>query len=293
MATGKKPELSVVVPTYNRAEKLKETLNSLLRQSIPCEIIIVDDGSRDDTPLIAKNFGFKYIKCEHRGPAASRNIGIKNANADIVAFIDDDCIAPERWAETLLEGYKRHPHVAGAGGYMLPPQDAKGIFADYERHNTKKYGAFSGESVYKEDGPVGSTCNMSYRKSVLLEAGGFDERFVSAAGEDIDLRDRVYELGYSLLFIPVAVIHNADYSFRGFLRRSLMRADGVFVYEQKRGRRFSIKTNTFNALSAFLRFLLFLILIDSISALESLELFIVNAGIIRRCLSDRLSFCTP
>ena len=86
-------EISVVVPTYNRANLIGETLNSILRQSKkPNEIIVIDDGSKDNTEQVVRDFGLgvKYIKIENSGECRARNVGVSLAMSEFVAFCDSD-----------------------------------------------------------------------------------------------------------------------------------------------------------------------------------------------------------
>jgi len=104
------PKVSVVIPTYNRVEDLKKCLDSLREQSLKkgeFEIIIVDDGSTDGTAEFGRSLFEKnsehihYCYQKNKGPASARNLGVRHAKGEIIAFLDDDCRAKKVWLEEL------------------------------------------------------------------------------------------------------------------------------------------------------------------------------------------------
>src|SRR3989338_2925684 len=126
---------SIVIATYNRAELLKNNIKALARQNVPkdsYDVIVVNDGSTDRTEAVVKEFisayldmNIVYLKQPNGGPAKARNLGVKQAKGNIVFFTDDDCVVPDKWIETLADGYRRHPEVAGVGGWYEYPEDTR------------------------------------------------------------------------------------------------------------------------------------------------------------------------
>ena len=119
--------LSVIIPSFNRICLLRKTVESLLKQSYPqnkYEIIVVDDGSTDETEEIIKKLqnksscNLKYCFQKNKGPAAARNLGIRYANGEIVAFVDSDCIVSSTWIEEICKGYDNEK-IAGIGGRLV------------------------------------------------------------------------------------------------------------------------------------------------------------------------------
>ena len=113
--------VSVLIATRNRAESLKDTLASLSRQTRqPDEVIVVDNGSSDHTKEIATGFrdtlNVTYVYEAVKGIPNARNSGIREARGDIIAFIDDDCVAEEDWLKNIEIPFIRDPNIGVVGG---------------------------------------------------------------------------------------------------------------------------------------------------------------------------------
>jgi len=232
---------SVIVPTFNRATTLRQTLAALAAQDFAdYDIIVMDDGSTDGTPaLIVRDFPrVRYLAQPNRGPAVARNRGIREATGDIIAFTDDDCLPPRDWLVRLADGYARYPEAMGVGGGLIAPANllAQNIFAQYERYIGRTvYAVGAQEYLGGFECPAGGTANMSYRRAVLDAVGGFDERFPVPAGEDADLKLRICNLGHRLLYVPTWMIHLQEYSWRRFHRQCYVRGVGRNYFESKHG----------------------------------------------------------
>jgi glycosyltransferase involved in cell wall biosynthesis len=234
-------KFSVVIPTYNRKATLRQTLAALSAQGYSdYELIVIDDGSTDGTrAMVAAEFPAACYKHQNNhGPAAARNVGIKAARGDIVAFTDDDCVAPTDWLARLADGYARYPNAAGVGGYLEAPESVltRETLARYETFIARTvYGVNASEQFTGFSSPTGGTNNLSYRLSVLEQVHGFDETFRYAAGEDADLKWRICELGHQLLYTPVKMTHMQDYSWARLRRQSYFRGRGRTQFEIRRG----------------------------------------------------------
>jgi glycosyltransferase involved in cell wall biosynthesis len=185
------PLVSVVIATRNRREPLERCLAALARQRFrDFEVVVVDDGSVDTTPEIADFFdGVRVIRQEHRGAAAARNLGVRNALGELVAFTDDDCIPDEGWLEAAMARFAEPGVVAVEG---------RTVSTSPERSPT------SLPLVNLHGGKL-ATCNMIYRRQAILDAGGFAEAELPFLGEDRDLAHRVRRVG-SIVFEPAAVV---------------------------------------------------------------------------------------
>jgi len=249
----KLPLISVVVCSLNGADVIEDALKAIKAQKWAgkLEIIVVDDGSTDDTYKIAKSFkGIKVIKNEKNlGTAKSRNIGIKAAKGEIIAFTDDDCRPRPSWIKQLYAGYS-NGKVMGVGGDIIS-KDKSSLTLRYLNVNQinkpldnkllKSKSAFYRFKTYLKDLTGLShlvpnskrtvysvaTANASFRKAALTKIGMFDERF-NFAGEDVDLCKRLNkEYPEGLWYAPKAkVIHQFDSRLEDLLRRSKAYAIG-------------------------------------------------------------------
>ncbi len=192
--------VSIVIPARNSARTLALTIEACLKQTYQYkEIIIVDDGSSDSTFDIAQKYPCKVLRTAGLGPAYARNLGWKNSKGDIICFTDSDCIPDKYWLEKLLANYKS-ADIAGVGGtYNIANKESLLVNLIHEeiiqRHFTMP--------LYVDY--LGSF-NVSYRKNVLEEVGGFNESYKTASGEDNDLSYRIRKKGYKLVFAKEAIV---------------------------------------------------------------------------------------
>ena len=212
---------SVIIAAFNAARDLPRCLAALEHQTLPhdeFEVIVVDDGSSDGTAALAETAGARVVRLEHHGPAAARNAGAGIARAPIVVFPDADCEPVPDFLERLLEPFAA-PVVSGARGVYRSQQRAvvaRFIQLEYE----ERYHRIA--HVEKVRGTVNAldTSYAAYRLDVFQEAGGFDTRFLGAAGEDHELSYRLTEQGHIFRMSPqAAVYHRHVASFRGYARR--------------------------------------------------------------------------
>lgn len=233
---------TVVVPTYERPTKLRETLDSLCEQTLDdYRVVVVDDGSdseaqRDVLEYYGERDCITVLKQANSGPAAARNRGWRAADGEYVLFTDDDCVVPSEWVETLTDAFE--PNVAAVGGPLVPRDEllTANVFARAHRFRDQmNYGSPTEPTTNHESLDVGGTANVAYRRRVLEEVGGFDETFPLAAGEDADLQKRVLDAGYDLKFVPVTVRHNDDYEWESFVGRAVRSGKGTDHFHRKHG----------------------------------------------------------
>ena len=132
--------ISVVIVTLNRVESLRDTLLSLVRQERqPDEVIVVDNGSTDNTKEVVLDFrdklNIKYVYEEQRGIPHARNTGIRNATKDIIAFVDDDCVADRSWLKYLEIPFIKDPHIGAVGGEVCYLKTKRGILDEFYSKN--------------------------------------------------------------------------------------------------------------------------------------------------------------
>ncbi|MEW6349433.1 MAG: mycofactocin biosynthesis glycosyltransferase MftF [Thermodesulfobacteriota bacterium] len=215
------PFVSIVVAVHNRADAIRECLESLgaLDYAPACrEIIVVDDGSDDDTPDVVRGFDVMLVELERNtGQSAARNAGVAKAKGEIIAFVDSDCIADPAWLRDLVP-YFQDAGTALVGGYVGSYYTA-GLLDRYEeaksplcmgRKMVIGYGAESDFYV--------PTCNMLVRRDAFLRVCGFNEG--RRVGEDVDLCWRLKEHGFRLRYVPKgSVKHKHRNEFRQMFRR--------------------------------------------------------------------------
>lgn len=132
--------VSVVIVTFNRADSLRETLTSMVHQEHrPDEVIVVDNNSTDHTHEVVQEFvrllSIRYVCEERRGIPYARNAGIEAATKDIIAFIDDDCVADADWLKHLLAPFIRDPNIGAVGGGVAYLKSNGGIVDRFYREN--------------------------------------------------------------------------------------------------------------------------------------------------------------
>jgi glycosyltransferase involved in cell wall biosynthesis len=204
--------ISVIICTYNRAQLLKRTLNSLINQTISYkkfEVIVIDDGSTDNTSDICNMMSkvlpnMRYVSVETNiGLGSARNLGIRSARGDYLLFVDDDCIANEDWAERLSSVFDREPIVAGS---ILSPT------INYIKlcHNLAHFYLFMpGRKGDSREFIAGA--NMGMKRTVLEEINGFEEGRRTA--EDMEFILRARQKGYRIYFASDAIVtHDPDRS---------------------------------------------------------------------------------
>lgn len=206
------PFISVIVGIRNEERYIEECIVSLLELDYPkdsYEIIIVDGMSTDGTTEIVKKYPVRLIPNEKINVAAARNLGVKNARGNFVAFTDGDCKVDKFWLKTLVTEMQQAPdEVACVGGPNLV-FDTDPIFArvvGYAQETLLGSGGSAQCHGYQKKQHVQSlpNCNAFYKKSVIEEVGYFDEHFV--LGQDGDLNFRIGKAGYKFLFIPEAKV---------------------------------------------------------------------------------------
>jgi glycosyltransferase involved in cell wall biosynthesis len=208
------PAVSVIMPTYNRASYVGEAVEHLLGLDGPAggfEIVVVDDGSRDNTPEIlaayAKIPNVRVLRRVNGGPAAARNTGISASRGAVLAFTDDDCRPVQEWLTYLLAALES-TKAAGVGGRTIPAS-ASSLVSRFvaRRHLSELPNAVDGEVRWLV------TCNAAFRREALVDVGGFDESYPVPGGEDTDLCTRLRGAGYRLGVAPDALVRH-DHTWR-------------------------------------------------------------------------------
>lgn len=212
------PFVSVIVPVYNDAHRISKCIEALLNQSYPknrYEIIVVDNGSTDETLNIIKEYPVKLL-VENRVQSsyAARNIGIKNSKGDILAFTDSDCIPSFDWIEKGVSKIVETPNCGLVGGNI------KIFFENKKPNAVELYDSIMGfnqkEDIEKRN--FGSTANVFTLKSVIEKVGPFNDKLKS--GGDNEWGRRVFLSGYKQIYSEeVIVYHPARKSIKELYKR--------------------------------------------------------------------------
>lgn len=192
-------KITVYVPAYNVAEYLPRCLAGILAQAPPVgEILVIDDGSCDASAEIAAKYpGVTLIRHEaNKGLAAARNTAMRTARNELIASLDADCVPAPDWLAQLA-AHLHDPSLVGAGGKLI--EGVQDSLADRWRaiHMPQHWGDEMCHPRYLFG------CNNLFRKSAILEVGGYDES-MRTNGEDVDLCRRLREKGWNFVYDPSA-----------------------------------------------------------------------------------------
>ncbi len=246
-------KISVVIPTFNRREKLVSCLKRLEEQTIPhsqFEVIVVDDGSTDGTRDFLTAYKektpltFKFFVQENKGAGAARNRGVSHARTPVILFIGDDIFASPDLLKHHVESHKAHPEInAGCLGFVTwdRSQDITPLMRFLES-GTAILGRFGGGQfaydLLKEKDTASwhffYTANISLKKAVL-EKHSFDESFKGYGWEDIDLGLRLFKKEkLTLYYCPKAIgYHHHPQTLETFTKREYSVGRGLHLFQRK------------------------------------------------------------
>ncbi|MBD2497651.1 glycosyltransferase family 2 protein [Nostoc sp. FACHB-280] len=217
-------QISAIICTHNRDTYLGAAIDSLLAQDFAAdfEVIVVDNNSSDRTREVVEqracNPRLKYIFEPTTGLSVARNTGAKVARAEILAYLDDDAVASDRWLQVLYSAYQSNPKLAIAGGkvtLLWPPtvQAPKWLSSGLAGN----LGAYDlGDKIVYIDQP-GLTprgLNYSIRQSFLAEIGGFDPHLGRVgknllSNEELQMTEFALQHGWQVAYLPEALVaHN-------------------------------------------------------------------------------------
>ncbi len=209
------PRVSVVVCSYNGEATIGETLDAVHQLDYPnYEVIVVDDGSTDNTAAIARSHDVRLIRTPNQGLSTARNIGMEEATGDIVAYLDDDAYPDPHWLTYLAATFLKTDHAAVGGPNISPPQDGLVAHAVNCVPGNPMHVLLSDSEAEHIPG-----CNFAIRRDILRGLGGFDPTF-RIAGDDVDMCWRLQEEGWSLGFHPAGMVwHHRRRSVGAFWRQ--------------------------------------------------------------------------
>lgn len=238
------PFLSVIIPTCHRNDLLHKCL-TFIEASQPkelladIEVIVTDDGVKTTAKALIEN-SFPWVRWwagPHLGPAANRNAGARQAKGQWYVFIDDDCLPEPTWLSAIAAS-------AHSGAYDVI--EGKTVAPGRQDHPFKYY-------VENLSGGFFWSCNLAIRRDIFESLGGFDQDFLEAGGEDMELAYRIQSAKLRTVFLDQAqVIHpSRDVTFRSLIWRTRL-VRWTLLYQLKTGQTLSITAPTFIVVVNFL-----------------------------------------
>lgn len=218
MAANETPQLAIVMPAYNAAGLLPTTLPPLIASQPDGGVWVVDPGSSDGTARIAEQLGANVIQLPSReGPAVARNAGVNAADAEIVLFVDADCLAPEDLPSRVAACFRASPDmVALTGSYDDAPahRGVVSLYMNLRHHHTHQNAARTNATFWAGMGAV--------RREAFLKVSGFDgTRYPRPMIEDIELGLRLGKVGATCLDPALQVKHLKHWTLSGMIRTDI------------------------------------------------------------------------
>jgi O-antigen biosynthesis protein len=227
--------ISVVICAYNVSHLLNNILDSLRQQTFQdFEVIVVNDGSSDDTSQIARKGGAIVIDREHEGLSATRNAGINAATAEIVAIIDADCHAEPNWLEEIYREISSGETVV-TGNTKIPKSNFLGDCISGLGYPGGAHLGFEKMWPVDENGYTNHLAggNCAFVKSKIQELGAFDPKLTITA-DDVYLSMKVLENGLKIKYNPrIVMYHPARQDMKSFLHWHYTRGKGSYFFKKQ------------------------------------------------------------
>ena len=209
--------VSIVIPTFNGAQRIGKCLDALSKQlpPRPVEILVVDDGSTDNTVEVVSSYpGTRVLSQRNAGPAAARNRGAFESRGKLILFTDDDCIPTPDWLDAMLAPFA-DPEIVGVKGTYRTSQSslvARFVQLEYEDKYRLMVDLATIDFI--------DTYSAGFRRERFLEMRGFDTSFPAACAEDVELSYRMSARGWQMRFVPSATVwHTHPDTLGKYLRK--------------------------------------------------------------------------
>ena len=232
------PLFSIVIPTYQRPERITGCLQALTCLNYPrerFEVLVVDDGSDTPPEKIVHSFRDRlntvFFAQAHAGPAQARNTGARFAKGTFLAFTDDDCMPAQNWLRALAARFMTTPQDA-IGGRTLNARPENSFSTASQMLTDYLYGYFNRDP---NRASFFASNNLAVPAEQFRALGGFNTTFPLAAGEDRELCDRWLGHGLRMTYAPEALVyHGQTLTFRSFWRQHFNYGRGAFQFHQMR-----------------------------------------------------------
>ena len=220
-------QVSIIIPAYNEEKYLPsclEAINGLSRHPRDYEVIVVDNGSSDDTCGISRSFNATVLQDASKTVAGLRNLGAEHAKGRILAFIDADCVVAKDWMDATLR-YAADADVSIWGGPPVPPSTASWVQRSW-------FLMVANRAMIEESDWIGAV-NLCVEKALFWKIGGFNEALTTC--EDVDFCYKAAEYGRIVSDKRIKIVHlrEAD-TVKEFFNKEVWRGtsnlEGVFSH---------------------------------------------------------------
>lgn len=209
-------KFSIIIPVYNSVKTLKMLLDFLfLKQiiSLNGEVIIIDDGSNDNTSQLVRNYPVKYFYQKNQGAGSARNYGVQKAKGEWLIFFDSDCVVPKGWLKKVLAVLSKDPEFAVIGGGVKKPFVKSYLaWADYFSSWFNAHEDLKKQEIFT----YLPSLNLIVRREAFKKVHGFWRQ--KRTGEDVDFCYRVRQKGLRILFDPQLAVWHQTPSLKGYFK---------------------------------------------------------------------------
>jgi len=239
------PKISIVICAFNVSKLIKSILNSLKQQTFQdFEVVIVNDGSTDDTSKVANEFGVsvgmggvRVLDMPHQGLSATRNTGINNARADIVAIIDADCHATENWLQEIYKEIEQNGESVVTGNTKIPKSTFLGDCISGLGYPGGAHLGFENMWPVSKEGYTDHLAggNCAFRKEIIQSFGAFNPELTITA-DDVYLSMKVLENGLKIKYNPEMIMyHPPRKDLKSFIHWHYTRGKGSYFFKKQVG----------------------------------------------------------
>lgn len=223
--------IAVTAAIYNEEKNIDRFIKALLNQTkMPDEIVIVNDGSTDNTLkrlefYESQNSILKVLSIKNSGPARARNIAWKHSSSDLCLFTDGDCVPEKNWIEKIVSPFESNPDIGAVGGTYKTLNETSMLATFIGEEIAWKYKDVKGEI------DVHGSYNLAVRRDILEEVGGFNDLYLKPSGEDWDLTYKISE-NHKIIFKPDAIVghYHPEFLFDYLLNQLNRSSDRIKIY---------------------------------------------------------------